>query len=83
MIASKSTDGASRFHSIHPLATLPDPAVPLAAMVSFNEVYNMYSAKERRNIAIYIAGIMLYKYGLEAVSPKYILRAPGTLLNPR
>lgn len=31
------------------------------------EVYYMYTPRERRNIAIYIAGIMLYKMGLEFV----------------
>ncbi len=34
----------------------------------FKDIYDTYSPKERRNIAIYILGIMLYKFGLESVS---------------
>ncbi|PPQ82284.1 hypothetical protein CVT25_008434 [Psilocybe cyanescens] len=30
-----------------------------------NEIWHSYSGVERRNIAIYIAGIMMYKFGLE------------------
>lgn len=29
------------------------------------ESWHLFSAKERRNIALYILGIMLYKFGLE------------------
>ncbi|KIM33235.1 hypothetical protein M408DRAFT_61521 [Serendipita vermifera MAFF 305830] len=32
----------------------------------FRDIYNTYTPKERRNIAIYIVGIMLYKFGLES-----------------
>jgi hypothetical protein len=32
----------------------------------FKESWNMYTPKERRNIAIYIMRIMLYKSGLDA-----------------
>jgi len=33
----------------------------------FKDIYTLYTAKERRNIAVYILGIMLYKFGLECV----------------
>jgi hypothetical protein len=33
----------------------------------FNDIYTLYTPKERRNIGIYIIGIMLYKFGLESV----------------
>jgi len=40
----------------------------------FNDIYTSYTPKERRNIGIYIIGIMLYKFGLESVrSPHAIL----------
>ncbi|KAF9045093.1 major facilitator superfamily domain-containing protein [Panaeolus papilionaceus] len=34
-------------------------------MGKFGEIWNSYSSAERRNIAFYIAGIMMYKFGLE------------------
>jgi hypothetical protein len=33
----------------------------------FNDIYTLYTPKERRNIGMYILGIMLYKFGLESV----------------
>ena len=33
-----------------------------------HDLYTLYSPRERRNIAVYIVGIMLYKFGLESVS---------------
>ncbi|CAF1275895.1 unnamed protein product [Rotaria magnacalcarata] len=32
----------------------------------FSQVWKLFSAKEKRNILVYIIGIMLYKFGLEA-----------------
>ncbi|CAF4336800.1 unnamed protein product, partial [Adineta steineri] len=29
-------------------------------------IWKLYSSREKRNIIIYIVGIMLYKFGLEA-----------------
>ena len=43
------------------------PATNYAAMSFFKDLYALYSPKERRNIGIYIIGIMLYKFGLESV----------------
>ncbi|CAF1437884.1 unnamed protein product [Adineta ricciae] len=31
-----------------------------------NRIWTLFSAKEKRNILLYILGIMLYKFGLEA-----------------
>lgn len=39
------------------------------------ETWNIYTPLERRNIAIYIAGIMMYKFGLEAFNGSVIALA--------
>ncbi|KAF3033486.1 hypothetical protein E8E12_001922 [Didymella heteroderae] len=39
------------------------------------ETWNIYTPVERRNIAIYIAGIMMYKFGLEAFNGSVIALA--------
>ncbi|KAH9867567.1 hypothetical protein IAQ61_008161 [Plenodomus lingam] len=39
------------------------------------ETWDIYTATERRNIAIYIAGIMMYKFGLEAFNGSVIALA--------
>ena len=39
------------------------------------ETWNIYTPIERRNIAIYIAGIMMYKFGLEAFNGSVIALA--------
>jgi hypothetical protein len=39
------------------------------------ETWSLYTPIERRNIAIYIAGIMLYKFGLEAFNGSVIALA--------
>lgn len=36
------------------------------ARFSIRSVWHQYTPDERRNIALYIAGIMCYKFGLEA-----------------
>jgi MFS family permease len=40
-----------------------------------HETWNIYTPIERRNIAIYIAGIMMYKFGLEAFNGSVIALA--------
>lgn len=45
------------------MCTIVTMARPFAV---FRETWNIYTPLERRNIAIYIAGIMMYKFGLEA-----------------
>ncbi|KAI4649514.1 hypothetical protein J4E93_003834 [Alternaria ventricosa] len=45
---------------------------PIAVM---RETWNIYTPVERRNIAIYIAGIMMYKFGLEAFNGSVIALA--------
>ncbi|KAL7777377.1 hypothetical protein CFE70_007803 [Pyrenophora teres f. teres 0-1] len=45
---------------------------PLAVV---RETWNIYTPVERRNIAIYIAGIMMYKFGLEAFNGSVIALA--------
>jgi MFS family permease len=47
-------------------------ARPLAVI---RETWNIYTPVERRNIAIYIAGIMMYKFGLEAFNGSVIALA--------
>lgn len=39
------------------------------------ETWNIYTPLERRNIAMYIAGIMMYKFGLEAFNGSVIALA--------
>ncbi|KAF1844741.1 uncharacterized protein K460DRAFT_365697 [Cucurbitaria berberidis CBS 394.84] len=39
------------------------------------ETWNIYTPVERRNIAVYIAGIMMYKFGLEAFNGSVIALA--------
>ncbi len=39
------------------------------------ETWKIYTSVERRNIAIYIAGIMMYKFGLEAFNGSIIALA--------
>lgn len=43
--------------------------------VSLLDTWRMYAAEERRNIMIYIVGIMLYKFGLEAFNGSIIALA--------
>lgn len=38
----------------------------MGEMGKLREIWHTYSPSERRNIAIYIVGIMFYKFGLEA-----------------
>ncbi|KAI4699242.1 hypothetical protein J4E81_005136 [Alternaria sp. BMP 2799] len=45
---------------------------PIAVM---RETWNIYTPVERRNIGIYIAGIMMYKFGLEAFNGSVIALA--------
>lgn len=45
---------------------------PLAVI---RETWHIYTLAERRNIAIYIAGIMMYKFGLEAFNGSVIALA--------
>ncbi|EUC38546.1 hypothetical protein COCCADRAFT_32469 [Bipolaris zeicola 26-R-13] len=45
---------------------------PIAVL---RETWNIYTPLERRNIAIYIAGIMMYKFGLEAFNGSIIALA--------
>jgi MFS family permease len=45
---------------------------PLAVV---RETWSLYTPLERRNIAIYIAGIMMYKFGLEAFNGSVIALA--------
>ncbi len=45
---------------------------PLAVV---RETWHIYTPTERRNIAVYIAGIMLYKFGLEAFNGSIIALA--------
>jgi MFS family permease len=47
-------------------------ARPLAVI---QETWNIYTPVERRNIAVYIAGIMMYKFGLEAFNGSVIALA--------
>lgn len=42
---------------------------------SIKATWNLFSAVEKRNIAIYIAGIMLYKFGLEAFNGSIVALA--------
>lgn len=53
---------------------------PLSAMgrydfSSVREGWRMFSAEEKKNIAIYILGIMLYKFGLEAFNGSIVALA--------
>jgi hypothetical protein len=41
----------------------------------FIDSWNMYTPKERKNIAIYILGIMFYKFGIEAFNGSIITLA--------
>ena len=41
----------------------------------FVESWKMYTPKERRNIGIYIVGIMFYKFGLEAFNGSIVTLA--------
>lgn len=41
----------------------------------FKDSWHMYTSKERRNIAFYILGIMLYKFGLEAFNGSIVTLA--------
>jgi hypothetical protein len=41
----------------------------------FPDSWNMYTTAERRNIAFYIAGIMSYKFGLEAFNGSIVTLA--------
>lgn len=38
------------------------------------ESWNLFSPKEKRNIALYIVGIMLYKFGLEGNALHHLLK---------
>jgi hypothetical protein len=53
--------------------------MPLVTMVRplavIRETWNIYTPLERRNIAIYIAGIMMYKFGLEVFNGSVIALA--------
>lgn len=42
---------------------------------TMREIYHAYSPAERRNIAIYIIGIMFYKLGLEAFNGSIVTLA--------
>lgn len=43
--------------------------------VSLKDTWNLFQPEERRNIVIYIAGIMLYKFGLEAFNGSIVALA--------
>lgn len=47
----------------------------LRPVAVIRETWNIYTNVERRNIAIYIAGIMMYKFGLEAFNGSVIALA--------
>lgn len=47
----------------------------MGAITYFKEAWAMYSPVERRNIALYILGIMFYKLGLEAFNGSIITLA--------
>ena len=42
---------------------------------AFTDSWRMFSAEEKRNIGIYILGIMLYKFGLEAFNGSVVALA--------
>lgn len=42
---------------------------------SLRRVWRVYSSTERRNIAIYVVGIMFYKFGLEVFNGSIITLA--------
>lgn len=45
------------------------------AFASFKEAWKAFTSMEKRNIAIYILGIMLYKFGLEAFNGSVVALA--------
>ncbi|OAL55430.1 hypothetical protein IQ07DRAFT_607780 [Pyrenochaeta sp. DS3sAY3a] len=47
----------------------------LRPVAVIRETWNIYTTVERRNIAMYIAGIMMYKFGLEAFNGSVIALA--------
>lgn len=44
----------------------------MGALSLFTDSWKAFTASEKRNIAIYIGGIMLYKFGLEAFNGSII-----------
>jgi hypothetical protein len=54
---------------------LPTSEGPSKSKYSMLNTWNLYTAEERRNIGIYIIGIMLYKFGLEAFNGSIIALA--------
>jgi hypothetical protein len=47
----------------------------MRSIAAFLENWRVYSPKERRNIAIYIMGSMLYRFGLEILNGSIITLA--------
>ena len=60
-------------HNIYP--TAEQPYYEPRSKYSVRNTWQLFTAAERRNIAIYIAGIMLYKFGLEAFNGSIIALA--------
>jgi hypothetical protein len=50
-------------------------AIVTMVLQALKESWTMFTPAEKRNIAIYIAGIMLYKFGLEAFNGSIVALA--------